>query len=60
MGCGQVVAQLSVGTEDWEMDLLLAVHDQAASKPCPAWSDQPISANWRLPDLVSVIFHAYP
>jgi ArsR family transcriptional regulator, arsenate/arsenite/antimonite-responsive transcriptional repressor / arsenate reductase (thioredoxin) len=42
------------GSEAPALDFVFTVCDQAANEECPAWSGQPISAHWGMPDPVRV------
>jgi len=41
-------------TEAPVMDFVFTVCNQAANEECPAWSGQPVSAHWGMPDPVKV------
>jgi arsenate reductase len=54
---GHVVADLR--SKSWdefseesgiEMDVVITVCDNAASKPCPAWVGAPVTVHWGIPD----------
>ena len=40
------------GPDTPDLDFVFTVCDQAANEECPAWSGQPISAHWGMPDPV--------
>ena len=40
------------GPDAPEMDFVFTVCNQAANEECPAWSGQPVSAHWGMPDPV--------
>lgn len=42
------------GSEAPALDFVFTVCDQAANEECPAWTGQPISAHWGMPDPVKV------